>query len=67
SEFSICVGKSSESIFSREVEEESSCNDSYAVEDFEAETYLIRRFSSLTTRSRALSYLSVRFPSTLPK
>ncbi|GBO08185.1 hypothetical protein AVEN_74164-1 [Araneus ventricosus] len=57
SELSISVGKSSESIFSLEFEEESSC-DSYDTEDVEAETYLIRWFSSLTARSRALSSLS---------
>ncbi|GBO39173.1 hypothetical protein AVEN_163642-1 [Araneus ventricosus] len=46
SELSISVGKSSDSIFSLEFEEESNCNGSYDAEDFEAETYLVRRFSS---------------------
>ncbi|GBM79470.1 hypothetical protein AVEN_138237-1 [Araneus ventricosus] len=48
SELSISVGESSESIFLLEFEEESSCNGSYDAEDVEAETFLIRRFSSLT-------------------
>ncbi|GBN30411.1 hypothetical protein AVEN_186936-1 [Araneus ventricosus] len=61
SELSIGVGKSSESRFLLEFEEESSCNGSYDAENFEAETYLIRRFSSLKTRSRTLSSLSVSF------
>ncbi|GBN62029.1 hypothetical protein AVEN_263328-1, partial [Araneus ventricosus] len=67
SELSISVGKSSESIYLLEFEEESSCDGSYDAEDVEAETYLIRRFSSLTARSRALSSLSVSFLSTPPK
>ncbi|GBM29635.1 hypothetical protein AVEN_130108-1 [Araneus ventricosus] len=67
SDLSISVEKSFESIFLLEFDEDSSCNDSYGAKDVEVETYLIRRFSSLTPRSHALSSLSVSFLSTPPK
>ncbi|GBL88730.1 hypothetical protein AVEN_195697-1 [Araneus ventricosus] len=62
-----CVSADSCSETIGQFEKESSCNGSYVAEDVEAETYLIRRFSSLTALSRALSSLSVSFLSTPPK